>query len=160
MLDSCTIILLAKASVLERAAETYKLRITNAVYEEVMAGKEKMFTDALLLDRLEKEQKIKRVDFNTQKMKKIMQDFNMEQGEASVIAKGIEENEIVGTDNRQGRKAAKVYGLSLTGSINLVVALYKKRKITKEKAIEALKILQEQGWFSSYLIEQAKGDLQ
>lgn len=160
ILDSCTIILLAKASVLEKASESYNIKITSPVQEEVLEGKKKMFPDALLLERLVNEKKIKIVEVPLEKMHKMMQDFNMDKGEASVIARGLQEKELVGTDNRQGRKAARVYGLDLIGSIEVIVSLQKKKKISREKALEALSILQKEGWFSSYLIEQAKGDVQ
>jgi predicted nucleic acid-binding protein len=81
-------------------------------------------------------------------------------GEASIVAAGIEKKElVVTTDNRQGRKATIVNGLSLVGSIEIIVSLYKRKKITYEKAGSAFKTLKEDGWFDSYLIEKALEDL-
>ncbi len=157
--DACSVILLAKASVLERSLTTYNIRISPQVYEEVLAGKQKQFQDALLLERLEQEKKIKIIDAPSASIKRLQRDFKMGEGEASTIALGIKEQAIVATDNRQGRKAARIYGLPLVGSIDLVVSLARKKIISKEKAEDALRILQEEGWFSPYLIEQARGDL-
>ena len=48
-----------------------------------------------------------------------------------------------------------MHGLQLIGSIEIVVALYKTKKIDKEKAIHALKVLRNVGWFQDYIIEEA-----
>ncbi|MEK6950097.1 MAG: hypothetical protein AABX13_00030 [Nanoarchaeota archaeon] len=157
--DACSVILLAKASVLEGSSSTYNICISTQVYEEVLAGKQKQFQDALLLERLAREKKIKIIEAPSASRRRIQRDFRMGEGEASTIALGIKERAIVATDNRQGRKAARIYGLPLVGSIDIVVSLTKKGIISKEKAQEALRILREEGWFSPYLIEQARGDL-
>ena len=51
--DSSTLILLAKASVLEALAGSYELVLSDLVYEEsVLRGREKARQDALLIARL------------------------------------------------------------------------------------------------------------
>lgn len=160
VIDSCSVILLAKASVLETLAQAQELYITGAVAEEVLEGKKKLFADALLLERLLHEKKIKYTMSAKEMTEKIMSDYNMGRGEASIIAEGIKEKElIIVTDNLQGRKAAKVFGFPLVGSIECIVSLYKNKKIGKEKAKESLEILKKEGWFQSYLIEDAEEDL-
>ena len=160
IIDSCSIILLAKASVLERLTELHEMYITNAVAEEVLAGKKKQFADALLLERLLNEKKIKSIPYPKEMGEKIMSDYNMGKGEASIITVGFIQKEIIiVTDNLQGRKVAKVFGLPLVGSIECIVSLYKNKKITKEKAKESLGILKKEGWFQSYLIDDAEEDL-
>lgn len=160
VIDSCSMILLAKASIFELLLESYDILVTNEVYNEVIKGKEKMFKDALLIERLKKEKKIIIVNTDIKLKKKIMQDFNMGEGESSVVALGLKRNNIIATDNRQGRKAAEINNLPLIGSIEVVVSLFKKKKINYEKALESLKILKEEGWFDDYLIEKAMEDLQ
>ncbi len=159
-MDACSVILLAKASVLESCTEHHKVSMTESVYEEVMAGKEKMFPDALLVERLKENRKLKIIKENPGLTAKFMQDFNMARGEASTVAIVIEEKgNIVLTDNRQGRKAAAINNLPLAGSIEIVVHLYQKKKISREKAALALKILKEEGWFEPYLIEKAMEEI-
>ena len=70
-----------------------------------------------------------------------------------------QKNCAVATDNRQGRKAAKINNLSFVGSIEIVVALFKNKKISFEKTMTALKILRITGWFDDYLIEKAMEDV-
>jgi len=159
-MDACSAILLAKASVLESCADNQVIFMTPDVYEEVMAGKERMFPDALLVERLTENKKLKIIKEDRALTKKFMQDFNMGRGEASIVAITIKEiNTLILTDNRQGRKAATINNLSLLGSIEMVVHLYQKKKISREKAATALKILQEEGWFEPFLIEKAREEI-
>ena len=159
-MDSCSVILLAKASVLETLLEEYAVVVTSSVYKEVMKGKLKLFKDALLVERLKKEGKLTIISVNTTLMKKLRRDFNMGEGEASTLAATLKEKEgIIVTDNRQGRKAAHINNLLLVGSIELVVSLYRKKRITREKVLHALNILKDEGWFDDHLIETAKGDV-
>ena len=159
-MDSCSVILLAKASVLETVLDNYPVSVTLEVFDEVMKGKAQKFQDALLFERLHNLKKIKIIKANLKLSEKIKQDFNMGKGEASVIAAGIGEKEtIVATDNRQGRKAALINNFHLIGSIELVVILYKRKKINHDKAIHSLKILEQEGWFDPNLIQKAKEDL-
>lgn len=159
VIDSCSLILLAKATVLSKVSENYKLIVTHEVYEEVMKGKKEMFKDALLVEKLAIEKKINLVKTNSALMNKLAKDFNMGFGEASTIAVAIKQKHIVATDNRQGRKAVEINSMHLVGSLEIIVSLFRKNKIDKEKAISAIIILKEEGWFSGYLIEKALEDL-
>lgn len=159
VMDSCTVILLAKASVLEAFAEVHEARITGNVLDEVLKGKEKMQQDALLLERLHKEGKIVIIEHSKAVAGKLMKDFNMGKGEASTVAAAIGKNCVVATDNKQGRKAAAVNNLGLVGSPEITVSLYKKKEISKEKAAASIKTLKKEGWFGSYLIEKALEDV-
>ena len=157
---SCIKILLAKATVLEICSSIYDLSLTPEVYAEVLAGKNKLFPDALLAEKLKNEQKIKVENADSKLTKKFEQDFNMVAGEASIVAVGVNNsNKIVVTDNRQGRMAAKINNLQLVGSLDIIAALYQQQKINKDKALAALKTLQEEGWFEPLLIEMALEDL-
>ncbi len=159
-MDACSIILLAKTSVLESAAKKHSIEITRSVYDEVIAGKKKVAPDALLLEKLCKERLITINTENKNKIKKIMKDFNMGKGEATTIAQGIDNDFIIATDNRQGRKAAEIYGFPLVGSIEIIVDLHRKKLIPYEKAKVAIKTLQKEGWVHISLIEKALEDVE
>ena len=157
VIDACSIILLAKATVLEKVAEWKEVIISQAVYEEVIEGKNKKFIDALLLEKLIGENKINiQTGLKAEVKKKLVDDFCLGEGEAESIAIALnkKDNRII-TDNKQGRKASKIYGLNLIGSIEVIVSLFKLKRITKEKALGALAVLKEVGWFQEHLIEEA-----
>lgn len=161
VVDACSIILLAKANVLEELAMWKEIVITDSVYNEVIEGKNKQLLDALVLERLAEENKISiKRDINKELIKKLTGDFGLGAGEAESIALALEADKVLLTDNKQGRKAAKVYGLKLLGSIEVVTALYKAKKISKEKAMSAMNILKKNGWFNDYLIEEALREVQ
>lgn len=156
VIDACSAILLAKATLLETVFGTYDIQITKQAYEEIAEGKKEMFADALLVEQLNKEKRVKFAKAVKEAMEKLMKDFNMGKGEASAVAAAIMMKGAVITDNRQGRTAAMINGLPFLGSIEIVVDLHRKRRITKVKANEALETLKEEGWFEEYLIEKAK----
>lgn len=162
VIDACSIILLSKATVLERVTEWKTVIVSQSVYNEIIEGKDKKFIDALLLEKLVSENKISlQTDLNLEVKKKLVNDFGLGEGEAESIAIALDEKDkIIVTDNKQGRKASKIYGLNLVGSIELIVSLFKLKKITKEKAISALETLRKAGWFQDYLIEKALGDIE
>ena len=160
--DACSIILLAKATILEILSNEHELFVTENVYKEILKGKDKKIIDALFTERLVKEEKIfiNRVA-NKNLIKKLMEDFNLGSGEAETIALVIDKQcEVILTDNKQGRKVALIYGLNLVGSIDVIIALYILKLIDKDKAIDGLKRLREFGWFQDYLIDKALEDIE
>ena len=159
--DSCSIILLAKATILEILSDKHDLFVTEEVYKEILKGRDKKFIDAFLTEKLAKGKKIKIIGItNTGLIKKLMQDFNLGIGEAETLALTIDKQcDAVLTDNKQGRKMAFIYNLNLIGSIDAITALYKLRSIDKDKAIGGLKKLREFGWFQDYLIDSALEDI-
>ena len=159
--DACSIILLAKSSILEEFAKRRNIIIPPEVYHEIMAGKEKSSFDALLTEKLIKEEKItiKKIS-NPQIAEKLSKDFGLGKGESEAITLALTTpNRIILTDNRQGRKTAKIHGLTLIGSVEVVVALYKLKHIPKEKALSSLEMLKKIGWFEDSLIERAKEEV-
>ena len=154
--DACTVILLAKASVLEAAARTYSITLPRSVYKEVMAGKEKKLPDSLLTERLIQIKLLSIADGNYQELREnLKKDFGMGNGEAESITLAMKGGfDAVATDNKQGRKAALVNALDLVGSPEIIMALFKLKKITSEKTIHALKLLKKEGWFNELLIER------
>lgn len=155
IVDACSIILLARATVFEELTKWKNLTISEEVYNEVLKGKDKKLLDALLLERLVKEKNIGLKKANQKIVNKLINDFSLGYGEAESIALALESKNVLLTDNKQGRKAAKIYGLTLIGSIEVIVSLYKNKRINKEKSLSALHILRRHGWFHDYLIEEA-----
>lgn len=156
-IDSCSIILLAKATVLEALAKRHNVFITKNVYNEILIGRDKKFIDALLTERLVKENKIKIIEIkNINLVEKLENDFNLGIGEAETLSLVLNKDcDVIITDNKQGRKTAIVCNLDLIGSIDVIISLYKLKIIDKNKTIDALKKLKEFGWFQDYLIDNA-----
>ncbi len=161
IMDACTAILLAKASVLETAMETYRIMMPAEAHEEVMAGKSKVSEDAFLLEKLAKGKKFEIVKHaHARLFQKLMADFGMGSGEAAAIACSMEhKTDAIATDNRMGRKVARIHNIPLVGSLSMITALYNQKKISREKALEAISNVSRAGWYSDHLIQQAKEDV-
>ncbi|MBI2139841.1 hypothetical protein HYU14_02875 [Candidatus Woesearchaeota archaeon] len=159
--DACTIILLAKAGILEIAMDSFDVAIPEEVYNEVAEGKAHGAEDAFLLERLKNNKKFSLViPRNKFMVEKIMMDFSMGKGEAAAVVFALEaKTDALATDNRQGRKVARINNIPLIGSISIITGLCKMKKIAKGKAIEAIEVLREEGWFEEYLIEEAKEEI-
>ena len=160
-IDSCSIILLAKATVLEAMCKKYDLIMAKTVYGEVLKGKDKKFMDALLTEKLVKEKKIiVKTAINARLANKLVRDFNLGKGESETLALAIGgECDAIITDNNQGRKSALIHGLNLIGSIDVITALYSLKLIDKNKAQDGLMKLREFGWFQEYLIDNAMEEI-
>ena len=156
VMDACTVILLAKASVLESAAKSFDLIMPRSVYEEVMAGKEKKFPDAFLTERLTKEKLMLIMEIENKTVREIIKyDFGMGYGEADTITLQLQEGfDAVATDNKKGREAARIYNAPLIGSPEIIISLFKMKKISEEKAKQAFAILKKEGWFNEVLLER------
>jgi len=160
-IDSCSIILLSKATVLEAMCKKYDLIMAKTVYEEVLKGKDKKFMDALLTEKLVKEKKIiVKTAINAKLANKLVRDFNLGKGEADTLALVIgRQGDAIITDNKQGRKSALIHGLKLVGSIDVIIALYNLKLIDRNKAKDGLMKLKEFGWFQEYLIDNAMEEI-
>ena len=160
-LDACTVILLAKAGVLEDLVKAHTTFIPEGAYKEVVEGKKDMLADALITERLVGERLLEVVKSKDTKMlQKLEGDFGLGKGESETINIYFEKKlDAVATDNRQGRKTAKIHAIPLLGSPEIIVHLFKVGKIDRAKALLALKSLEEFGWFDGYLLEKAKDDL-
>ena len=124
-----------------------------------MKGKSEMHQDAFLVEKLCLAGSISILEQPEVLTGRIRQDFNMGEGEAATIAVAIREQAIAATDNRQGRKAAAINHIPLVGSPEIIVGLFKKKKIGREKALAAVKSLKKEGWFDHHLIEKTMEDL-
>ncbi|HLD43231.1 MAG TPA: hypothetical protein VJB08_04570 [Candidatus Nanoarchaeia archaeon] len=155
--DACSIILLAKASVLEALLDWRDISVPREVYGEVIEGKEKKHYDALLTERLVKDKKMHITDIkNKRSLKRFEESYGLGKGEAEVLA-GYLEGKFQGllTDNKQGRKTAKIYNIHPLGSPDVIMGLFKAKRLNKEKAMNALHTLRKYGWFENSLIEYA-----
>ena len=68
-------------------------------------------------------------------------------GEQEAISLALEKRLSIITDDKKCLNVAKVSEIKFTASPQIIVALFKKNKITKEKALNALELLEEFGWY-------------
>jgi predicted nucleic acid-binding protein len=154
-IDSSGLILLAKADILRETCSIVELETTEEVKNEVMMGLEKGRKDALYLQELVEEEKIKIVPVDKNLVKKFRKDFNLGLGEASVIALAISQKMPMVTDDDKARKIGKILGVSVLSSLDFPSVLYGKNVITYDKAKICLEVLKKEGWFSENVLIEA-----
>jgi len=157
--DASSLILLGRISLLTRFVDKNNIIIPEKVYIEVIKGKEKALLDAFLVEKLVKENKItiEKVDkIIAEKIKKI---FGLWAGEGEVLGLATITNFPIITDDRKCLNAAKASGMIVITSLDVVVALYKKKEIGKEKALQSFDILEEYGWYKKEIIKFYKEEI-
>lgn len=154
--DATALILLAKASVLETFLDRNDVVTSEVVYEEVAKGKEKGRADSMLVERLVKEHKLSLKNPVKSVKDKISKFFNIHKGELDVVSLAYKTNHTVLTDDKKCFNAAKALRIGFITSLDVVIALFKREAITKEKALECLNNLDEYGWYSKDLIKSYK----
>lgn len=156
--DSSSLILLAKSNILRPFAKNHKLIIPTKVYNEtVEKGKEKGREDAYLVEKLTKEDKILVKKAKENEKENIKDLFGITKGENSVIALAVEKNpDLVLMDDEKGIKACKTIGIDFSISADIIVGLFEKGRINKNKAMKALEKLEKYGWFEAKIIRDRK----
>lgn len=154
--DSSTLILLAKISLLETFLEKNKLLIPAGVYEEsVIRGKERGDIDAYLIEKLVDKKRIiiKRVNEKTKsRVKKL---FRITKGENETICLA-KKGDLILTDDRKCINVCKTLKLKFTISADVVVTLYKKGRISKDKKDSAFDKLEEISRLKKELIDKRR----
>ncbi len=159
--DSSSMILLAKAGLLEKLLSERLAVIPTAVYNEsVVRGKEKGREDAYLIEHLVKSGKITISDPKKSTCIEIGSLFNLHSGERDVLALAKDMNiKCIICDDKKAVNASKVLGLKYITALNVIVAMYIKGKISKEEAEKQIDILDEFGWYNNKLIKKARHDI-
>ncbi|MFH1258356.1 MAG: hypothetical protein ABII74_00835 [Elusimicrobiota bacterium] len=158
--DASTLILLSKIDLLEIFISNFDLRILipEMIRTEVcIEGR----NETPLLVRLIKEEKISVLKVkNNRLIRKFMEDFNIDIGEAEVLALALEEKvSIVATDDRNAIRACKVLKIDFITAIAVLIRTLEKKLIDKEEAIIKLKKLESVARYNRAIIEDARNKI-
>ena len=157
--DSSTLILLAKIGLIEAVVSGYKgiILITETVMAEITA---KETFDGLLIKKLVEAGKIKVKITTGNEIIKLMNDFNINRGEAETIAAALKNPEsLVATDDKNAIKACKLIGLPFATTIDFLLKMQKKGLLSKEQVLILLEKLSNFGRYSSEIVENAKSKI-
>lgn len=158
--DASSLILLTKANVIEKVLERNVITIPSQVYEEVVVkGKEKGRKDAFQIEHYKEDGKVEVRAVKPKIKERIEKIFNLYGGEGVAVALAIELNTPILCDDRKGRNACKVLELKCSSALNILLALYKKGKLTKKEAKESLEKLSRYGWYKQELIDYVKDQI-
>ncbi len=157
VLDSMALIHLAKVSVLEGICLQFEVVIPQAVFGEAISEGLGKHADAALSNQLVKEGKIKVVPAkNVEKFG----DYGLGGGEAECISVALEYSKrgitcIMVSNDLVAEDAAKILGINWVFVPLFIAVLSRKKKLQKEKAKTAITSLENAGWYSHTVIENA-----
>jgi len=151
--DATSLILLAKISILEIFVNRNVVVTSEIVYEEVIKGKEIGRTDSMLTEKLVQENKLKVKTPNRDTKINIEKLFNLKFGELEIVSLAHKTKNTILTDDKKCINAAKALDIDFITTLDVVIALYKKKAITKGKAVECIDKLENYGWYSKDLIK-------
>jgi predicted nucleic acid-binding protein len=125
------------------------------VREEVLAGKG---ADAKAIERIIVEHRIEVLAVaHKGTVRKLMEDFNIEQGEAETIALAAGKKDIsVATDDRNAIKACKILKLDFITAVSILVRASEKGLLDNESALLKLDKLASVGRYTVEIMEHAK----
>lgn len=156
--DSSSAILLAKISILGILAEKVNIMFPESVKKETTAKKDSF--DSKLILTLIGQNKIKIMKVNMPEANTLMQDFNIDEGEAEAILLAKEEQCVICTDDDPSIKACKILGLKFATAIHFLMQLYEQGLLNKPIAIEKLRLLEKFGRYSYEIIKDAMNKIE
>ena len=158
-IDSSSIILMAKAGILDKIIKNLreKLTITNKVYIETT--KKEVFDAQIIKKRVEEKAIQKKEIKNSKLFSKIKSDFNLGEGEAEAIVFCLENKTGLITDDKKAMNACRLLRIRFTTAPNLLIRLYKRNSITKTEASMYLDKLEKFGRYAKRILQNAREEL-
>ena len=154
--DSSTLILLAKTNLLELFVSNFRGRVLIPLKVRTEACIEER-EETPLISKLIKDKKIELLEAkNSRQIKKLMDDFNIDAGEAEALTLAIQEGAgIIATDDRNAIRACKILKLDFITAIAVLIRAFEKNLIDRDEAIVKLQKLKSVGRYSRTIIEDA-----
>jgi uncharacterized protein len=123
--------------------------------ETIEAGKSDGYTDALNLEKLEKEGWLKTAGLSrsSRALAAELADV-VGTGEAEGIALAVEKKERLFMDDLRGRRAAEFYGVETTTTLGIILELLVARALTASDYQRNVKAYGSQGWISGDVIQE------
>ena len=160
--DASTLILIAKAELLEPFLAGIELEVAIPPQVERECCGIKKTLDALLIQKALDDSRIRVVAVKNRKLvARLQADFGLGRGEAEAIALAhLEEAQILGIDDKNGINACKLLGIGFTTALGILVRSHEKGLIEGSAASAKLAILARQGRYKGSIIEEARKKLE
>lgn len=159
--DASTLILLAKTDLIELFISNYPghVLIPDEVRLEILEAEK---ADAAVFKRLIENKKIKVLKIkNKDFLNKLMEDFNIDKGEAGALGLSMQEKAgVIATDDKNAMRACKFLKIEFITSISILIRAFEKGLIDREEAYIKLRKLQSFGRYSKAIITDAAEQLQ
>ena len=156
--DATPLIYLTRSSLTKLLREISEPKFTTvSVFEEVVSeGKRKRAPEASLLETLFKKEIIKVHNISNKKYLNYVKEMAaanemqpLHEAEAQVLCLTKELNGVAVADDKLARSVAKILGIELHGTGYILGKIFATGKIGKEKLVEKVKEMRENGWYVS-----------
>ena len=154
VVDSSTLILLAKCSLLQTFCSLFDVVVPESVYAEVASEDLlKNYPDAALIAELQKKGaiNIKRLENDD----RLILPLSLHEGEGDALLLALKLGKLFATDDGKAIKAARFLKIPFIVTPKIVAELYKLQKISFRKGHESLKKLGTIGRYSPEIIADA-----
>jgi len=157
--NTSTLVLLAKVGCLDAFIEISPIiEIPSQVKKEALFDKDSYY--ARLIQKFIEGKKIRVVPIEGKKIKNIMLQFRLDEGEAAAYAMfDIKKHKAILTDDGELIKLCKLEKIPFICAMAIVIRLFEKKKLSKEKTINKLEELHKIGRYSEELYEYFKGEV-
>jgi predicted nucleic acid-binding protein len=160
--DASTLILIAKAELLDFVFADIELEAAIPVEVEKECCGVKKSLDALLIQKALDELRLKVIAVKNKKLVvKLQQDFSLGRGEAEAVVLTLAEKaQILGIDDKNGINACKLLGITFTTAIGILVRSCEKGLLTGSEALTKLTTLAKHGRYKESILEDARRKLE
>jgi predicted nucleic acid-binding protein len=160
--DASTLILIAKAELLDSFLTDIELEAAIPVEVEKECCGVKKSLDALLIQKALDESRLKVIAVKNRKLVvKLQGDFGLGRGEAEAIVLALAEKaEVLGIDDKNGINACKLLGIAFTTAMGILVRSREKGLLTGSEALAKLTILAKHGRYKESILEDARRKLE
>jgi len=150
--DAVVLIHLAKLSLLEKSCDYFKKVIMpSLVFNEVNREE---YPDAKIIKWLVDIKKIVVKEIRNKGLIKKANEFNIQHGEAEALALYWQEKaDLLATDDDNVRRKKRILDIRVIGTPAIILKLYNKEIINKEKTLSSIENLREISWFSNALLD-------
>lgn len=158
--DSSSLIIGAKADLLDVICDEFFVKIPEKVFEEtVIEGKKLQKIDALKIEDAIENKKVVVEKIKPLKNKKAMEwmaRLNLDEGEEQAMHLYIQTNaKLLLVDDKQAINAAKLVGINWATVPDIIIGFAERKIIARSKALDALRIAQEEGRYRLDFILEA-----
>jgi predicted nucleic acid-binding protein len=162
VVDASTLILLAKAELLEKFLEQIAQEVVIPKEVERESCRVKKSFDALIIQRAIREKKIAVKAIKDRNLvAQLQRDFALALGEAEAIALAIARRaRLVAIDDKSGINACKLLRVAFTTALAILVRMYEKGLIDRETATAKLGALERYGRYKADIVADARSRLE
>jgi predicted nucleic acid-binding protein len=160
--DSSTLILIAKAELLDLFLSSVQMPVAIPVEVERECCKAKKTLDALIINKALEESRMQVMAVKNPKvLSRLRADFSLGRGEAEALALALKHKaQLLAIDDKNGINASKLLGIPFTTAIGILVRSHEKGLLNRAPALVRLTALARYGRYASSIVEDARRRLE